>query len=154
MRAYCFVPVHSLTATGPGRIAVAATVGFVLFLAAGCGGGESLKLVPVTAKTTVKEELLKTGTVYFIADSAEGNTVRVNPVAGIQADGTYELMSDGKSGAPAGKYKVTVNVQTMDPENMGTVVELDPKYTSADTTPISIEVVEKPPPGAYDIKIE
>ena len=152
MRAHRSAPAFRSTVAASHRVATTTLAGLAFFLAAGCGGGDTLELTPVTGRITLDGEPLQKGTVCFVADSDAGNTVRVNPVSAIKADGAFELMSDGEAGAPVGKYKVTVNVQTMDPETND--VELDPKYASAESTPISIEVVKEPTAGAYDIKIE
>src|ERR1700729_3502154 len=72
-----------------------------LFLA-GCSPAP----VPVSGKVTVGGEPLKTGTVTFFAEA--GNPTKAEPRGKIKEDGTYEVQTDGKPGAPPGTYKVVV----------------------------------------------
>jgi hypothetical protein len=123
-----------------------------LLTVAGCGG---LKLVPVSGKVTLDNKPVHGGGVSFIPDASKGNTARVSCVGRINAQGRYELTttavkgSDSGKGAPLGWYKVTL-LTTLPgaPE-----IKVHSKYLDPDKTPLSIEVVADPAPGAYDLKL-
>ncbi|HJZ57049.1 MAG TPA: hypothetical protein VKE74_18915 [Gemmataceae bacterium] len=69
-------------------------------------------------------------------------------------NGRYKLVTSGVtkddtgSGAPLGWYKVTL---LNDLPGMKEI-KVDPKYLSPETTPLAIETVDDPQPGAYDLK--
>jgi hypothetical protein len=122
----------------------------VLMAMVGCGG---IRLVPVTGKATLNGKPLTGAVVYFNADPAKGNTHRVDSHGKIGADGQYEIYTDegGKvrKGAPVGWYKVTflTGLPGAPP------VDLDGKYLDFDKTTLSIEVVDDPRAGAYDLPL-
>jgi hypothetical protein len=118
----------------------------------GCRGGS--RRVSVSGTVTLAGKPVNEGLVSFSPDASKGNTARVSCTAPIK-DGRYELKSTGvlksetSSGAPLGWYKVTVNTI------MGKLKsEIPDRYTNPTQTPLSIEVVDKPEPGHYDIKLE
>jgi hypothetical protein len=121
------------------------------FVVTGCGPA-ALKTVPVSGKVTLKDRPLPGGAVSFAPDAARNNTAGVNPTGAIDLDGTYQVSTDGKTGAPVGWYKVTVRTQT--PGNpTAKPIPIDPRFSDPKKTPLSIEVVENPEPGAYDLKV-
>jgi hypothetical protein len=76
-------------------------------------------------------------------------------VLGYRQSVRYELKtsavkgSESGDGAPLGWYKVTVITQLPgQPE-----IPIDARCTDVDTTPLSVEVVDNPPEGAYDFKV-
>jgi hypothetical protein len=123
-----------------------------LLALAGCGG---LKLVPVSGKVMLGDKPLKGGGVSFIPDASKGNTARVSCTGRIDSQGHYQLAtsavrgSDSGKGAPLGWYKVTL-LTTLpgSPE-----ISVNSKYLDPETTPLSVEVVADPSPGAYDLKL-
>jgi hypothetical protein len=143
----------------------------VVFLVAcvaftGCSGS-SAKLYPVKSKVTVDGADLKAGTVMFVPDTAKGNTNKASASSKIGADGTYSLLTEGKDGAPLGWYKVTIvtempgmaaskpDVAQPEPGKLPSVPSsggggVNAKYSSADTTPLSVEVVAQG--GQYELK--
>src|SRR5262249_21838786 len=83
-----------------------------------------------------------------------GNTTPVACNGLINEQGQYELRtqavkaSDGGPGVPLGWYKVVLVVGLPgDPEP-----NFDPKYTNVNKTLLSVEVVNNPEPGHYDLK--
>jgi hypothetical protein len=95
------------------------------------------------------------GSVSFRGDAGRGNGTLHQPTGTINAQGEYELVTVGKEGAPLGWYKVMVAAYANKIEE-GPVTPrplLDPKYYSADTSELSIEVVASPAPGAYDLNV-
>jgi hypothetical protein len=135
----------------------------VCLAVAGCGGSGP-KLYPVKGKVTLDGSELKAGSIAFIADQARGNKVPKNPLGKINSDGTYSITTDGKDGAPLGYYKVTVVTQMpgMDAGTPDLVKtpgqpsgggDINKRFTSAETTSLSVEVVASPQPGQYDLKV-
>jgi hypothetical protein len=121
----------------------------------GCRSGP--RRASVSGTVTLDGKPVKEGLVSFSPDASKGNTARVSCTALIK-DGSYELKTTGVlnsekgSGAPLGWYKVsiqTVNNFKGQPKN-----EIPNKYTNPEQTPLSIEVVDNPEPGHYDIKLD
>src|SRR5262245_39277093 len=115
-----------------------------LVLLAGCGKSE--KLHDVSGKVLLDDQPLPMGTVTFVPDKSKGNNAKASCVGAVQADGTYSLGYEGKSGVPAGWYKVGVSASGMPttmPE-MGKPMPVAPKiagkYANPETSGISIEV--------------
>jgi hypothetical protein len=119
---------------------------------AGCGG---LHLVPVSGTVMMGGKPLPRGGVSFIPDASKGNTARVSCVGRINSQGRYELSTNGVKGSDSGKgaplrwYKVTI-LTTLpgSPE-----IKVNAKYLDPVATPLSVEVVANPAPGAYDFDV-
>jgi hypothetical protein len=134
--------------------------GFVL----GCGGKEGRPLAPVSGKVTVDGKPLSSGQVTFIPDVPSGQEgtkqasklkTTAPSVGEIGPDGTYKISTGGKDGAPLGKYKVTVS-PSMVPAPDATdapATGFNRKFSDAHDTPLKVEVVATPAPGAYDLKL-
>ena len=95
----------------------------------------------------------------FAPDTAKGNTHAVGPAAAIEPDGSYTLTTNGKAGAPAGWYKVTVSTRTPPKEGATSApaesaVYIDPVYSDTKLTPLSREVIDSPESGWYDLKLD
>jgi hypothetical protein len=120
-----------------------------------CSADPVGKTYPVKGKVYLGGELLKTGSVgFFPADQSEGAPA-FEAAGRIKEDGTYELSTRGKPGALPGKYKVTVVSQTkVEPNRASFAVSLVPKdYSNQETTPLKVEVIEKPDSGHYDLRL-
>jgi len=132
----------------------------IVLAAVGCGGKD--KLVTVEGKATVNGAPLPGGMVTFNPVDTKGKSA-----IGAVADGVYKLTTDGKSGAPVGKYKVSYSspapagFATGDPSSLGSAPPpaarprenlVAPKYEGIGTTDMIIEVVASPSPGTYDLK--
>ena len=115
---------------------------------AGCGDGP--KVVPVSGTATLDGKSLGGFMVTFIPDEANGNVAQVDCSAVLAADGKYSVTTDDRydqyQGVPPGWYKVTIWSQ--DDQK----IPVHKKYQGFTTTPLSIEVVADPAPGAYDLK--
>jgi hypothetical protein len=126
----------------------------VLSLVAGCNSAGGT-LHKVSGKVTVDGSPLTTGNVRFVPDKARGNTATAEPVGQVGADGTYTLSTNGKAGAPAGWYKVTVDAtevpESSKPFSGKTLVAR--KYNAPESSGLSVEVVSSPKPGAYDLQV-
>lgn len=130
-----------------------------LGLVAGCGK-PAAPVVSVSGKVTVAGKSLTAGQVTFHPDvgtsppKVKSKTPRGGPSMGEIKDGTYTIYTGGKSGAPLGKYKVTVTAPTMPaPEGKEPVSEIPEKYSNLVDTPLKIEVVADPKPGQYDLTL-
>jgi len=129
----------------------------VLWAGAGCADQSGVgKTVPVTGKVYLGDRPLTTGSVSFRPDASKGNNSTLEPSGDIGPDGTYKVSTNGKPGAPPGWYKVVVAADVPsnpdDPYSMPKSI-IGTKYADPNTTDLSIEVVENPPPGAYDLKV-
>lgn len=126
---------------------------------AGCGDPNAVgKTVPVSGKVLFGGAPLQGGMVVFHPD--QGNTSKFAPQGNVGADGTYTLstitVTGTVKGAPLGKYKVTVNTNmpTMGTDAAPKPVAIDPIYNDAARTPLTVEVVEAPQAGAYDLPLK
>jgi hypothetical protein len=134
-----------------GRLAIAATGLGALLPLAGCS---QYTYVPVNGKVTLKNNQSVTiGTVVFVPD--KDNTLRVSAKGKINPDGTYELNTEGRSGVPIGSYIACVRapmrkVGGKDPPP----IPFSMKYFDANESPLKIEVVANPAPGAYDLVLK
>jgi len=131
-------------------LALRFTILIAVLACAGCGpGGPSL--IPVEGKITADNEPLAKGSLAFHPDAAKSNTSKKTGAADIK-DGSYILYTDGRPGAPAGWYKVTV-VSTPEPDNTKpTAVKsfVASKYANPKSTDLSVEVK---PGGSYELKV-
>jgi hypothetical protein len=134
---------------GPsGRFGV---VGALLLLLSGCGGGGSPgTLYPVSGRVTVDGVPLPEAQLLFMAHAEKGNKTAELPLGQVK-DGNYSVMTWGKPGAPPGWYKV--RVKTSYPGSPEKPAALPARYFDAKTSPLAIEVVATPAPGAYDLKL-
>jgi len=120
----------------------------------GCDGGSG-SLNKVSGKVTVDGSPLTRGSVRFVPDTTKGNKSSAEPVGEIKPDGSYELTTNGKSGAPAGWYKVTVNAtEQVDSSKPFSGKSLVPrKYNVPESTQLSVEVKASSKDGDYDLKV-
>lgn len=115
----------------------------------------------------VGDKLVKKGTVQLRADQAKGNKTWEQPCGTIQSDGTYELTTNGKPGAPPGWYRVLVladNFQVVDPppspvwpnypEGFLPKPLVNERYLYFQKTDVFIEVVADPEEDAYVLKLK
>ena len=135
------------------RILFLTVLGGLTCLSSGCGGGTSM--TPVKGKVTVNGQPMTAGHVIFHPNKDKANTFGGVCVSEINAQGEYTLQTKGKPGAPLGWYKVTVTATEAPPDNTKatTASPINTTYALPDITPLEIEVVEKAPPGKYDLKL-
>jgi hypothetical protein len=129
-----------------------AAVGLVA--GAGCGDPSGVgKTIPVAGKVTVGGQALTTGSVSFRPDSTKGNQSTFEPAGMIEGDGSYQLKTNGKPGAPPGWYKVIVVAEDeADSTNPTPKSKVNPRYKDLEKT-LSVEVKEGAAPDAYDLKL-
>ena len=110
-------------------------------------------LAPVKGKVTVDGQPVTSGQVSFIpldAKDAAGLSAGT-----IDSNGEYTISTEGKSGAPLGKYKVTVT-PSMVPVQGATTAPSAPfnaQYRDPKKTTLNKEVVNNAAPGAYDLQL-
>jgi hypothetical protein len=121
---------------------------------AGCGGPAAVVIAPVGGKVTLDGAPVASGQVSFLpADQSEGAAGM--SAGAIDANGEYKIFTAGKSGAPPGKYTVTVT-PLMVPAPGATAAPIAPfnaMYSNVGKTPLHFEVVNSPEPGRYDLKL-
>jgi hypothetical protein len=95
------------------------------------------------------------GSIAFHPDASKGNNSPYTPAGEIKEDGTYQVYTEGKPGAPAGAYKVTIvsasEVESDKPEAVQYYVSRG--YSDPERTPLTVEVTESPGEGAYNFKV-
>lgn len=130
----------------------------------GCDSSGVGRTVPVSGKVTVGDVPLtaKSTVLLFKPDASKGNTSPFEPTGTVDDNGNYKLTTKGKDGAPPGWYKVAITardetapVHAKSPKQHRPVARslLPAKYGMAETSGLSIEVVENPAPEAYDLKL-
>lgn len=133
-------------------------VAIVLLLGlAACGEPDIVgRTVAVKGKVMLDGKAVDHGSVAFWPDAAKGNTSKYESVGVIDKDGNYTLSTRNKPGAPPGAYKVTVVIQSTADSTDPTKAKLESPaiYRTKEKTPLSIEVVEKPAAGAYDLNVK
>jgi hypothetical protein len=133
----------------------------LLWAGPGCGKNETNGFVPVAGRVLLDSKPLPVGSVSFRPDASKGNTSMHIPNGDINVQGNYELVTLGRKGAPPGWYKVLVFADANPLATAGAppVHPLPPKwmmnvkYTNEKTTNLSIEVIDKAAPGAYDLNV-
>src|SRR5262249_8865344 len=115
--------------------------------------------IPVTGTVNYQDKLLETGVVVLVADRTKGNMTKHEPRGPIMDDGTFEMETAGKPGAPPGWYRVKIHAnqpQSEDPKKMyaRTASLIPPKYGDPATSGLTVEVVETPASGAYDFRLK
>jgi hypothetical protein len=138
----------------------------LLLLPAGCGDSSGVgKTVPVSGRVTLDDKPFsaKSTVILFQPDAARGNTSPFEPVGSVDKQGNYSLVTRGKKGAPPGWYKVVVTAteapapdESKGPRRHHPTPRslLPARYGQAGASPLAIEVVENPKPGAYDLELK
>jgi hypothetical protein len=136
----------------------------VLLLASlGCGDDGVGVTYPVSGRVLVAGTPLtpKAGTVVLKPNAARGNTTAFEPAGAINASGEFVVYTKSRRGAPPGWYKVVVAATGETQPSDGTPLSRPmPKhlvpaiYGQEATTTLEIEVVESPPSGAYDLRLD
>jgi hypothetical protein len=119
----------------------------------GCGNSIDTRpalgtLVPVQGRILMGGKPLSEGTVVFVA--VDPRAAAWTPAGAIQADGTYTLATDGRPGAPVGKYRVMIKPGK---GSIKAMLQVNRKYTN-NRSPLQVEVAENKAPGDYDFNLE
>jgi hypothetical protein len=130
------------------RLWVILTLGLGALLAAG-GCGE--RRADVSGKVTVDGKPL-TGNAYTIMFAPDkGNPVQKIPSAGLDDQGRYRVSTGGQDGVPLGWYRVYVAFDAR--QTRGKPPPFHARFLDAAKSPLVIEVVANPQPGAYDLEL-
>lgn len=127
-----------------------------LVFCTGCGE----RLLPVKGKVTLNGNPLPPGhaSIWFVPDTSKGSQDTRFTSCQLNLAGEFELSTQGKEGLPLGWYKVVVYATKTEPPSSPTgwtpewIVPV--KYTRAETTDLSVEVVAEPEPGRYDFDLK
>jgi hypothetical protein len=140
----------------PHRPAVCAAALLASLVASGCGDGLGPRY-PVEGQVLINGKPLQglSGSVVFVPDPAAGNSRPTGASGELDTTGHYKLITNGKPGALAGKYKVVVTAVPPGTGDRDVVKRpaVPNRYAGEKTTPLSIEVTPEPAPGAYDLKL-
>jgi hypothetical protein len=132
-------------------------LGLVLVSCAACSDSIG-RVVPVKGKASVNGKALTSGSVTFWPDESKGNKSTFEARGTIGEDGTYELYTREKKGAPTGAYKVTITSQSAIPDStkVGKLpAQLVPTiYNAKESTNLTKEVTENAAAGAYDLDVK
>ena len=127
----------------------------VLATLIGCSK-DPMNAASVKGKVFLDGQPLTKGSVRFVPDKSKGNTAGVEPVGTIGATGEYELITNGKPGAPLGSYFVCVvsgeipdSSKPFDVPKGGPA----PRFAQPETSKLAVDVVAAPADGAYDLKV-
>ncbi|MBN2293164.1 MAG: hypothetical protein JXM70_12105 [Pirellulales bacterium] len=125
-----------------------------VFAVFGCSSGSSLDRAALTGTVTFDGKPLDRGMIGLLPT---GDTRGPQGSAAIKSDGTYEVQTAGKPGTVIGTHKVVVQcretISQQEARDMKVGRSLIPaKYTSYDTTPLTVEVT--PGENVFDIKLE
>jgi hypothetical protein len=126
------------------RVALLLLLAAALSVLSGC----SPRYFSVRGKATVDGKPLTTGAIKFTPD--KDNPLKTIHKADVDSEGNYEIIFPEKEGVPLGWYKVTAAFDKK--ELGGASLPVHTRFTSATSTPISIEIVATPQPGAYDLE--
>ncbi len=81
------------------------SVALIVFLS-GCGADTGLKLVPVSGTVRLDGQPLPRGSITLRPESTKDGWEQ--PTGSIEADGTYVIYTQGRAGAPPGRYRVVI----------------------------------------------
>jgi hypothetical protein len=135
------------------------------FAAAGCADRSGVgPTFPVAGRITLGNEPLtaKNTVVLFKPDASRGNSSPFEPTGTVDEAGNYTVQTRGKKGAPPGWYRVVVTARDEAPPEHPKAGQphrpvarslVPARYGQEKTSGLSLEVVESPAPGAYDLKL-
>ncbi len=132
------------------------SLGVSVAAGAGCGDpADEVKTVHVEGKVLLGNNPLTTGgLVIFYPDKA--NKHQYEARGQINEQGVYKLHCDfkQKEGAPVGAYRVAVIAQKEPKDPYGDPIWLiHPRFGDPNDSKLTIQVVENPAAGAYDLKV-
>jgi hypothetical protein len=107
-------------------------------------------MVEVSGKATVDGKPLTKAGVFFAPD--KDNPIKEIPRGWSDENGVFHIQTGDRKGCPPGWYKVFVMVE----QKRGGIAPspVNAKYLDPAKSPLSIEVVANPKPGAYDFNFE
>jgi hypothetical protein len=120
----------------------------------GCTDGSGIpECVPVSGIVSLDGKPLTDGNVIFRGTAPGGGPLPYEPIGMIGPHGEYSLITRHKPGAPVGQYRVLVYWDEPGAGWQKPKSRLPAKYSDDRKTPLAVEVVAHPAPGAYDLKM-
>lgn len=123
----------------------------------GCHATPEDARIPVAGTVFLGGKPVASGAVILRPDAAKGNTSKHEPRGKIEADGKFQTETALQQGAPPGWYKIgVIATEPADPKAPYTEMKslIASKYNDPDTSGLAFEVVQSPPAGAYDLKLD
>jgi len=124
-------------------------------------------LYPVTGIVMVEDVPVTAGVVSFRPDASRGNRTMHQPTGMINHDGSFELLTAGRKGAPTGWYRVLIiadNFQEADPprteiwpkvpDDYKPKTLVNSRYLYFNETDVLVEVQENPRPDQYVLRLK
>jgi hypothetical protein len=126
-----------------------------LVIVMGCNSDPRGKLYPVSGKITLADGKLlpPNGRVVFVPIQDDPNAPALaNSVGPVGEDGSYTLSTNGKPGAPRGKYRVGLADGKRGNKAWSVVPR---KYmVKSKENPLEVEVEANKPEGGYDFQLK
>jgi hypothetical protein len=123
---------------------------------AGCFGPTLPSMTPVKGSVSVNGKAITSGQVSFFPMTIDEKSKFAPPSGQIDSTGNYELFTEGKPGAPLGKYKVMVTpgMVPMQGAKGPPKGAFNEKYRDEKKTDLVVEVKSTPEAGAYDLQLK
>ena len=130
-------------------------VWFAVLAAVGCGDkGPALLKVEGKVLLDGKPISVPVGYVMLHPDAGKGNKSQERPIGTINKDGTYRVLTGAREGVEPGWYKVAVTAGDPATDYYIKKQFIPERYMKPDASNLAIQIAEKAPPGAYDIKLD
>lgn len=128
----------------------------VVWLVPGCRREAAQELHPVKGRVTLDDAPLDHGSLTLRPNDSDSWD---HPTGMIRDDGTYDVYTNGKAGAPPGTYRVVAFVTEDLPRSDGAAHPGMPesiipaRYNDPERTPLRLEVTASPVAGTYDLRL-
>jgi hypothetical protein len=110
----------------------------------------SVPMASATGKVWIDGQPVTSGQVTFIP--VDQSSKAGLSTGKIESNGEYKILTDGKSGAPLGRYKVTVTpVMMPSADGKAPSAAYNSKFQNPRDTTVTIEVLNDLPEGGYPI---
>jgi hypothetical protein len=128
----------------------------VAFASSGCREESGTELIPVAGRVLLDDAPIGPGSLS-LRPTGEGHTWD-QPAGMIAGDGTYQVFTNGKAGAPPGQYAVVVFIHEQPASDgsahPGLPQSLIPlRYNDPAQSGLAVTVVRDAPPDAYDLRL-
>jgi hypothetical protein len=104
----------------------------------------------VSGKATVDGKPLNTKLITILFAPDLGNPLKKIPSGVLDDQGNYIMSTGATGGVPPGRYRVHVHWDSKNAK--GQPCPVHSRFLDSGLTPLTVEVVANPPPGAYDLK--
>ena len=118
----------------------------VCLACAGCGE----RRADVSGKATVDGKPLNSKLITILFAPELDNPLKKIPSGVLDEEGNYTISTGATGGVPLGRYRVHVHWDSKNAK--GQPCPVHSRFLDSGLTPLTVEVVANPPPGAYDLK--